>query len=343
MGSGIASRVGARRPGWDLCEVSDLTVDGACELLRVARALVPIASGDPAARRAAPRVGEVLRGAVILSLFSEPSTRTRMSFAVAGRRLGAEVIDFVHDGASSAKKGESETDALRNLDAMGFAAVVVRDRRDRHPGALRGLMRARVVNAGDGVHEHPTQALLDALTILEAFGREPAPGAMRGLRVAICGDVRHGRVAHSNLRLLTMLGADVVIAGPEALAPAELAAHYGVERAPTLDAVLAGAHVAMMLRVQRERLQGPFVETDADYHAAWGLCERRAGLLDPRGVVLHPGPINRGVEIADSVADGPRSRVLRQVTLGVAVRMAVLARACGGDLTSCLEGQEGAR
>jgi aspartate carbamoyltransferase catalytic subunit len=335
--------VGARRPGWDLCEVADLDVEGACSLLATVRALVPIASGEAAARREAPRVGEALRGAVILSLFAEPSTRTRISFAVAARRLGADVVDFVHDGASSATKGETEADALRNLDAMGFAAIVARDGRDGHAKWLTEVMRARVVNAGDGRGEHPTQALLDVLTILEAFAREPEPGALRGLRVAICGDVRNGRVAHSDMRLLRMLGAELTIAGPEALASAELAAEFGAARAPTLDAALTGAHVAIMLRVQRERLAGAVVATDAAYHAAWGLDARREGLLDPRGVVLHPGPMNRGVEIADAVADGPRSRVLRQVTLGVAVRMAVLARACGVDLRTCLEGQEGTR
>lgn len=343
VGSGIASRVGARRPGWDLCEVADLDVAGACGLLAVARALVPIASGEPGARRAAAGVGEALRGAIILSLFSEPSTRTRLSFSVAARRLGADIIDFVHDGNSSASKGETELDALRNLDAMGFAAIVARDRRDGHARHLCGVMRARVVNAGDGIGEHPTQALLDALTVLEAFGREPVPGALRGLRVAICGDVRHGRVAHSDIQLMALLGADVVIAGPEELASAELARKYGVARAPTLDAAVAGAHVAIMLRVQRERLTDVQVASDAAYHGEWGLNARRVGLLDPRGVVLHPGPMNRGVEIADEVADGPRSRVLRQVTLGVAVRMAVLARACGVELSSCLEGQEVAR
>jgi aspartate carbamoyltransferase catalytic subunit len=203
VGSGIASRVGARRPGWDLCEVADLDVAGACELLATARALIPIASGAPARGL---DVAGALRGALILSLFSEPSTRTRLSFAVAARRLGADVVDFMHDSASSASKGETELDALRNLDAMGFAAVVVRDRRDGYPRGMCGLMRARVVNAGDGQREHPTQALLDALAILEAFGREPVPGAMRGLRVAICGDVRHGRVAHSDMRLLRCSG-----------------------------------------------------------------------------------------------------------------------------------------
>lgn len=331
--------MGARRPGWDLCDVGDLDLDGACALLRTARALVPAAEGDPGAGR---RFADVLRGVQILSLFAEPSTRTRISFAVAAGRLGAGVIDFHHDASSSASKGETELDALRNLDAMGFAAVVTRDRRDGHPRRLTEFMRARVVNAGDGVREHPTQALLDALTVLEAFAREPVPGAMRGLRVAICGDVRHGRVAHSDMRLLGMLGAEVVVAGPDALMPDDLAV-YGATRAASLDAALAGTQVAIMLRIQRERLDGIAFGSESEYHAQWGLDARRLALLGPRGVVLHPGPMNRGVEISDEVADGPRSRVLRQVTLGVAVRMAVLARACGVDLGTCLEGQEGAR
>ncbi len=316
--------VGARRPGFDLCEIGDLDLRETCALLAAARSLVPLASGD------GPRKGTGLRGLVILSLFNEPSTRTRLSFEVAARRLGAQVVDFVHDAASSAVKGESERDALRNLDAMGFDAAGVRDGRAGYPRRLCSQLRARIINAGDGVHEHPTQALLDALTILEAFGREPAPGALQGLRVAICGDLRHGRVGRSNLRLLRTLGADVVIAGPGPLAPASLAAEFEVELATDLDRALDGAHVAMMLRIQRERLPADLrLPDDASYHAAWGLSEARLARLDPRGVVLHPGPMNRGVEIADAVADGPRARILRQVTLGVAVRMAVLARACG--------------
>jgi aspartate carbamoyltransferase catalytic subunit len=332
--------VGARRPGRDLCEVGDLDVAAACALLRTARALIPAASGEQAQGR---RLAEVLRGVQILSLFAEPSTRTRISFAVAAQRLGAGIIDFHHDASSSASKGETEFDALRNLDAMGFAAVVTRDRRDGHPRRMTEFLRARVVNAGDGVREHPTQALLDTLTLLEAFALEPVPGAMRGLRVAICGDVRHGRVAHSDMRLMTLLGAEVAVAGPDALMPDDLGAYArsGLTRAPGLDAALDGAHAAIMLRVQRERLAGVAVADEAEYHAQWGLDARRLARLDARGVVLHPGPMNRGVEISDEVADGPRSRVLRQVTLGVAVRMAVLARACGVELPECLE--EGAR
>jgi aspartate carbamoyltransferase catalytic subunit len=326
--------LGARRPGEDLCEIADLDLQATCELLAAARALVRLAAGD------GPRGRVALRGALILSLFNEPSTRTRLSFEVAARRLGAQVVDFRHDGASSAAKGETELDALRNLDAMGFDAVVVRDGRDGYPRWLCSQLRARVVNAGDGVHEHPTQALLDALTILEAFGREPVPGALDGLRVAICGDLRHGRVGRSNLRLLRTLGAELVIAGPGSLAPAALAAEFGATLAPDLDAALTGVHVAMMLRIQRERLPPDLqLPDDASYHAAWGLTPARLARLAPDGVVLHPGPMNRGVEIADAVADGPRSRILRQVTLGVAVRMAVLARACGVSAETCLKEQ----
>ncbi|MDC0715518.1 aspartate carbamoyltransferase catalytic subunit [Nannocystis bainbridge] len=323
---GAATRRG-RRPGRDLCEIADLSPAEACAVLAAATRVLPLAEGGGA------RELPILRGAQILSVFSEPSTRTRLSFEVAARRLGAEVVHFVQDAASSASKGETERDALENLDAMGFDAVVVRDRRDGVPRAWTEVMRARVVNAGDGVNEHPTQALLDALTILEAFGRAPSQGAMSGLRVAVCGDVRHGRVAHSDLQLFRTLGAECVVAGPGDLAPPELAARLGATAAPSLDEALRGADVAVMLRIQRERLGADVAIPDAaSYHAAWGLTPARLGLLAPGAIVMHPGPINRGVEIADAVADGPHSRILRQVTLGVAVRMAVLARACGVEL-----------
>lgn len=316
-----------RRPGRDLCEIGDLSLAEACEVLASAARMVPIVEGR------GPRQLETLRGAQVLSVFNEPSTRTRLSFEVAARRLGAEMVRFVADGASSASKGETEVDSLLNLDAMGFDVVIVRDRRDGVPRAWTELLRARIVNAGDGTGEHPTQALLDALTILEAFGRAPGPGALAGLTIAVCGDVRHGRVAHSGLKLFGALGARCVVAGPGDLAPPELAARLGASCAPSLDAALAGADVAMMLRIQRERLAPGLALPDAaSYHAAWGLTPARLGLLAKDAIVMHPGPINRGVELADAVADGPQSRILRQVTLGVAVRMAVLARACGADL-----------
>ncbi|MCB9702074.1 MAG: aspartate carbamoyltransferase catalytic subunit [Myxococcales bacterium] len=309
-----------RRRGADLCSIDDLDEDALADLL--GRALA-VAEG--------PFLPEVLGGRQILAAFREPSTRTRMSFEVAAHRLGAAFVAYDGGAATSAVKGESPIDALRNLDAMGFDAVVVRDRQGGWPRALCAELGARVLNAGDGTNEHPTQALLDAATILEAHGRAPAAGsgALRGLRVAICGDLLHSRVVGSNLRLLPRLGASVILAGPPGLCGPELR-RPGVEIAASLDEAIRGADVVMMLRIQRERLPAALeLPDDRAYHAAWGLTEARLALASPRAIVLHPGPMNRGVEIADAVADGPRSRILRQVRLGVAVRMAALARACG--------------
>ena len=305
-----------------LLSAADLTLEDATLVLDTAEEL------EKVSERTIKKL-PTLRGRTVVNLFFEDSTRTKTSFELAAKRLSADVINFSAKG-SSVSKGETLKDTALTLEAMGSDAVVCRHSWSGAPANLSRWIRGSVVNAGDGTHEHPTQALLDALTILEAFGREPVPGAMQGLRVAICGDLRHGRVGRSNLRLLRALGADLVIAGPGELAPATLAAEFAVELAPNLDAALDGAHVAMMLRIQRERLPASLqLPDDASYHAAWGLSERRLERLAPDGVVLHPGPMNRGVEIADAVADGPRARILRQVTLGVAVRMAVLARACG--------------
>ncbi len=199
-----------------------------------------------------------------------------------------------------------------------------------------GLVAARVVNAGDGGNAHPTQALLDALTILEAFARSPGDGAraLAGIRVAVCGDILHSRVARSGVRLLSMLGAEMRIAGPAGLiGEGDVFEGGAVTRVVTLDEAIADAHVIMMLRIQRERLSSSLVLPDvAAYHAEWGLTARRLERAHPDAIVMHPGPMNRGVEIASNVADGPRSKILRQVALGVAVRMAVLARACGVPL-----------
>jgi aspartate carbamoyltransferase catalytic subunit len=184
---GEGSAAADRRPGRDLCEIADLSVDEACELLASAARLVPVVEGK------GPRQLDTLRGALMLSVFNEPSTRTRLSFEVAARRLGAEVVHFVADGASSAVKGETERDGLCNLDAMGFDALIVRDARDGAARMFTEMVRARVINAGDGTYEHPTQALLDTLTILEAFGRAPGPQALAGLRIAVCS----GRAAWS--------------------------------------------------------------------------------------------------------------------------------------------------
>ncbi len=309
-----------RRDGADLCGIGDLRDAEIAGLLGRALAVAEL-----------PHLPEVLRGRQILAAFAEPSTRTRMSFQAAARRLGADVLTFDGGAATSASKGESPLDALRNLDAMGFDAIVVRDRREEWASRLTGLLSARVINAGDGVSEHPTQALLDAATILEARGRRAEAGAqaLSGVRVAICGDILHSRVAGSGLRLLPRLGASVVVAGPAGLVdPSRLP--EAVDFAASLDEALAGADVVMMLRIQRERLPASLeLPDDASYHARWGLTPSRLELAKGDAIVLHPGPMNRGVEIADAVADGPRSRILRQARLGVAVRMAVLARACG--------------
>ncbi len=313
-------RAGCRRAGADLCGIGDLADAELAEILGQALAIIEL-----------PSLPEVLRGRQIVAAFAEPSTRTRMSFTAAARRLGADVLAFDGGASTSASKGESTLDALRNLDAMGFDAFVVRDRQQGFARRLRGELRARVINAGDGIGEHPTQALLDAATILEAFGRFAYEGkhALRGLRIAICGDILHSRVAGSNLRLLPRLGASLVVAGPPGLIdPAALPS--SVEVAESLDRALLGADVIMMLRVQRERLPADLeLPDDASYHARWGLSVSRLERAKAGAIVLHPGPMNRGVEIADAVADGSRSRILRQAHVGVAVRMAVLARACG--------------
>ncbi|MBK8264182.1 MAG: aspartate carbamoyltransferase catalytic subunit [Nannocystis sp.] len=310
-----------RRAGRDLCGIGGVPVDSLREVLEMAAALA-------SARH--DTLTEVLRGRTVLCFFGEPSTRTRLSFEVAARRLGAEVMGFGNDQTTSAAKGETPLDAARNLDAMGVDAFVVRDRHEGWSQVLCHYLRARVINAGDGCGEHPTQALADALTILEAFGRRPEMGAnaLAGLRVALCGDIRRGRVAHSNLLLLPRLGAEVVVAGPTGMIDAA-ALPEGVALAGSLEEALAGSQVVMMLRIQRERASGGLEASDDAYHAGWGLSAARLAAADPRAIVMHPGPLNRGVEIADEVADGPRSRILRQVTLGVAVRMVVLARACG--------------
>ncbi len=326
-----------RRPGRDLLGIESLTLADTCELLAAANYLTPMVTGD--GRRTFP----ILSGFTVINMFNEPSTRTRTSFELAGRRLGADVINFVGDASTSVAKGETPLDTALTLDAMGGDALVVRDVGERFPHSLTQWLRARIINAGDGRNEHPTQALLDALTILEALDRRPQPGALEGIKVAICGDIRHGRVAHSNMRLLTMFGAEVVVAGPPGLVDIN-SERFGVRQVDNLDDAVAGADAVMMLRIQRERLPAELVMPDVpSYHAAWGLNCERVAKMAARGIVMHPGPMNRGVEISDAVADGPRSRIRRQVTLGVAVRMAVLARACGVALPGVEPRVEGRR
>ncbi len=257
-----------------------------------------------------------LRGKTIINLFYEPSTRTRTSFELAGKRLSADVIN-ISVSTSSAVKGESLLDTVKNLEAMRPDVLVIRHQASGAPDYVAKRTDAAVVNAGDGTHEHPTQALLDAFTIRREKKR------IEGLTVAICGDVLHSRVARSNALLLQKLGAEVRFAGPRTLMPPAAEA-LGAKVFDKLEPALEGADVVMMLRVQRERIAGTFLPSSREYSRAFGLNNARLSLAKPDAIVMHPGPMNRGVEIDPAIADGPRSVILDQVESGVAVRMAVL-------------------
>ncbi|HEV2595788.1 MAG TPA: aspartate carbamoyltransferase catalytic subunit [Sphingomicrobium sp.] len=257
------------------------------------------------------RLTERLHGRIVFNVFYENSTRTAMSFATAAHRLGASTIALSVE-RSSVEKGESLEDTARTLNAMRPDALVIRHRENGAPAIVADIMEAPVLNAGDGTNEHPTQALLDAATIRSRFGR------IAGLKVAICGDIRHSRVARSNAKLLNRLGADVRLAGPPELLPEEL---------PPLgiDEAIADADVVMMLRVQRERLETDLGDAPGEYLSRYGLTAERLATASPEAVVMHPGPMNRGVEIDGRIADDPdRSLITLQVEMGVAVRMACL-------------------
>lgn len=263
-----------------------------------------------------------LRGRTVVNLFFEDSTRTRISFEAAAKRLSADVITFSAKG-SSVSKGESLKDTALTLEAMGADAVVVRHGASGAPHRLAhsGWIEGVVINAGDGTHEHPTQALLDAFTLRKHLC--DGEGDLAGQRIVIVGDVLHSRVARSNVLLLRTLGADVTVVAPPTLLP------VGIESWPCsvsydLDAALPGADAVMMLRVQAERMNAAYFPTAHEYARRYGLNAQRAELLSSQGIVLHPGPMNRGMEISADVADGPRSVIVEQVTNGVHVRMAVL-------------------
>jgi aspartate carbamoyltransferase catalytic subunit len=259
-----------------------------------------------------------LEGRTVMMLFFENSTRTRSSFEMAARQLGADVLSFTKE-SSSVGKGETLLDTVRNLDALRPDALVV-----RHPSAgsvhqiSRAAQRAHVLNAGDGAHEHPTQGLLDALTLRDRWG------SLEGKSVSIVGDIAHSRVARSNIHCLTKLGARVRVAGPATLIPAGIE-RLGCTLVRTLRDALEGADAVMALRIQQERLSDARLPSTRDYARAWGLTARTLRWLPAHAVVLHPGPINRGVEMASDVADGERSLILDQVDSGVSVRMAALA------------------
>jgi aspartate carbamoyltransferase catalytic subunit len=270
-----------------------------------------------------------LRGKTVINLFFEASTRTRTSFEIAAKRLSADAIN-ISASTSSVVKGETLADTVMNLQAMAPDALVIRHASSGAPHQIARILDAAVINAGDGAHEHPTQALLDALTIRHGKGR------FAGLKVAIIGDILHSRVARSNAHLLTKLGAHVVLAGPRTLLP------FGLEKqiapaegsvcfARNVEDAVAGADVVMMLRIQLERQAGGFFPSLREYAIHYGLNRRRLALAKPDAIVMHPGPINRGVEIDSDVADGPLSMILDQVSAGVAVRMAVLYLLAGGE------------
>jgi aspartate carbamoyltransferase catalytic subunit len=260
---------------------------------------------------------DLLKGRTLINLFFEDSTRTRTSFEIAGKRLGADVINM-SVSTSSVNKGETLLDTASTLNAMHCDLLVVRHGQSGAPSLLSQKVDAAVINAGDGTHEHPTQALLDALTIRRHKGR------LEGLIVAICGDIAHSRVARSNMHLLTTMGSRVRVVGPPTLIPAE-AARLGVEVFHDMKAGLAGADVVMMLRLQRERMSGGMVPSAREFFRFYGLDAEKLAFAKPDSIVMHPGPMNRGVEIESAIADHPtRSVIGEQVEMGVACRMAVL-------------------
>jgi aspartate carbamoyltransferase catalytic subunit len=273
-----------------------------------------------------------LRGRTVINLFFEPSTRTRTSFEIAAKRLSADAVN-ISVSTSSVSKGETLLDTARNLEAMAPDCIVVRHSMAGAPHHLARMCNAPIVNAGDGAHEHPTQALLDGLTIREYKGR------IEGLNVAIIGDILHSRVARSNIYLLTKLGATVRVAGPGTLVPAEFAelVEQGLRIEQRIEEAIESADVVMILRIQRERQDAAFFPSMREYAVHFGLHPGHLERAAPDAIVMHPGPINRGIEISSEIADGSRSLILDQVTNGVAVRMAVLYLLARGNHTELPE------
>lgn len=289
-----------------LLGIADLSREDIVEILRVAKTFS--SEGE--------KTSNVLGAQTTMAnVFFEPSTRTRSSFEIAGRRLGAHVLNWSEPG-SSTSKGESFGDTVRNIAALGVQVMVLRHSASGAAIAASKLISVPVINAGDGQHEHPTQALLDALTLMESVGD------LKGKRIAIIGDVTHSRVARSNILCLNRLGARVVVCGPPTLIPTGIE-QLGCTKTYRLEEALEGADAAMALRLQNERQGQALIPSAGEFQKFWGLTERRRELLE-KCWLLHPGPMNRGIEISDAIADSPRSLVLKQVTWGVTVRMAVL-------------------
>jgi aspartate carbamoyltransferase catalytic subunit len=293
----------------DLLGIADLSSDEIYRVLDTAEAMREI--GERPIKKV-----PTLRGKTIVNLFYEPSTRTRTSFEIAEKRLSADTLNIAV-AASSVLKGETLADTALTIEAMAPDMIVLRHASSGACHLLARICRSRIINAGDGMHEHPTQALLDAFTIRRHKGR------IDGLKIAIVGDLLHSRVLRSNVLLLTKLGADVWVSGPPTLVPPGIE-RLGVTVSTSVDAAVAGADVIMMLRIQQERMQGAFFPSLREYFTVFGMTVERVRLAKPEVMIMHPGPMNRGVEIASEVADGPYSVILEQVANGVAVRMAVL-------------------
>ena len=299
-----------------LLGIADLGPDEISLVLDTAEAMKEIAA------RPIKKV-PTLRGRTVVNLFFEPSTRTRTSFEVAEKRLSADTLS-VAVAQSSVTKGETLLDTVRNLEAMAPDMIVMRHASSGAPHLLARLCRSVIINAGDGMHEHPTQALLDAFTIREHKKR------LDGLKVAIVGDLLHSRVLRSNVQLLNKMGAQVWACGPKTLMPADLP-RFGVRATTSIDDAVDGADVLMMLRIQHERMHGHYIPSTREYFTLFGLTPERVKRANDDVIIMHPGPMNRGVEIDSDVADGPYSVILEQVANGVAVRMAVLYLLAGQE------------
>lgn len=299
----------------DILDIEALSVDEINLILNTADTMKEISE------RSIKKV-PTLRGKTVVLFFYEPSTRTKLSFDIAAKRLSADSLS-ISAGMSSLVKGETLLDTAKNLEAMKPDVVILRHSYAGAPHLLARNIKASVINAGDGTHAHPSQALLDMLTVRQAKGR------LEGLKIAIIGDIAHSRVARSDCEGFTKMGAKVVLSGPPTMIPQGIET-LGVEVSPNIESAIEGADVVMMLRIQKERQQSFLMSTERDYGIHFGLNEKRVALAQKDVVIMHPGPINRGVEISPQVADGPYSIILDQVTNGVAVRMALLYLVSGG-------------
>jgi len=299
-----------------LLGIEELTREEIVTVLETAEAMLEIS------QREIKRV-PTLRGRTVINVFLEPSTRTRVSFEIAAKRLSADAVNVSASGSSLAK-AETLADMVQNLAAMSADVLIVRDRTAGVPHMLAERVRVPVINAGDGLHEHPTQALLDVFTVRQSLG------SLEGRVVAIVGDIAHSRVARSDIYAFTKLGAEVRVAAPATMMPPGIEL-LGVKPCASMAEALVGADVIVMLRIQQERMEGPLFPSVREYAQTFGLTQEKLALASPEAIVLHPGPLNRGVEIATEIADAEPSRILDQVTNGVAVRMAVLYLITGAE------------